>query len=89
MSDTTSEHFDEASEGESTSGEVQGSLPPMTAHKAWAGGIVSTLIAFLTPLKFAMENGITGAEWVDIATFTIIGAAAGFGITYVVPNRAK
>lgn len=61
-----------------------------TAYKAWAAGGVSTLIAFLSGLNIAMsDEKVTGNEWVDIALFTVIGAAAGFGITYAVPNRAK
>ena len=62
---------------------------PTDSKKAIAGGAVTTVVAFLGTLKLAMPEGITGSEWVDIAMATIIGAATGFGITYLVPTRVK
>jgi hypothetical protein len=62
---------------------------PTDNKKALAGGAVTTVVAFLGTLKLAMPEGVTGSEWVDIALATVIGAATGFGVTYLTPTKIK
>lgn len=46
-------------------------------------GVVSTLVSFLGGLQVAVNDGaVTANEWVDISLMTVLGAAAGFGITW-------
>lgn len=55
--------------------------------KAFAGGAVTTVVAFLTAFITAnADQAVTGNEWAGIALATVLGAAAGFGITYVTPT---
>lgn len=63
----------------------------MTSTKAIASGVAGTLFGFLTGLGTALQTpGITDQEWVSIATFTLLSAAAAFGITWAAPaNRVK
>lgn len=62
---------------------------PTDNKKALASGAVATVVTFLTSLQIAMSGGVTGEEWVGIALGTVIGAAAGFGITYATPTKVK
>jgi hypothetical protein len=63
-------------------------LVTLGAAKSIAGGVVATALGFLAPLGVAISDGqVTGQEWVAIATATILGAAAGFGITYATPTK--
>jgi hypothetical protein len=56
--------------------------------KAIAGGVTSTAVAFLGGLSIAIADGaVSGQEWINIALATVLGAAAGFGITYVTPTK--
>lgn len=46
-------------------------------------GVAATLVSFLGGLQVAYNDGVvTNPEWVDIALMTVLGAAAGFGITW-------
>ena len=55
--------------------------------KAVAGGVVTTIVAFLTAFISANgDNVVTGNEWANIVLFTVIGAATGFGITWATPT---
>jgi len=62
---------------------------PTTNTKAIAGGVTATVLAFLTGLGTAMDNGVTGQEWVTIAIGTVAAGATAFGITYNAPTRVK
>lgn len=62
---------------------------PTDSGKAIASGVVATVVTFLSTLQVAIEDGITTGEWVSIALATVIGAAAGFGITYATPAKVK
>lgn len=63
---------------------------PQTSAKAIASGVTGSAVAFLSALIPAAEdNVVTGQEWLTVALFTVIGAAAAFGITWAVPNKAK
>jgi hypothetical protein len=54
--------------------------------KAWAGGAVATVLAFLTGLSTSLDGGVTETEWVTIAIATITSGAAAFGVVWRVPN---
>lgn len=55
--------------------------------KAVASGLTATVIAFLTATITANADGaITSGEWLTVALATVVGAAAGFGITYATPT---
>lgn len=55
--------------------------------KAVASGVTATAVAFLTALITANADGsVTSGEWLSVALATVIGAAAGFGITYATPT---
>jgi hypothetical protein len=59
-----------------------------SVHKAYAGGLTSGVVAFLSTLQIAaVDNGISLQEWITIALATVIGLAAGFGVTYSIPNK--
>ncbi len=62
---------------------------PTDTKKALASGVVATLVAFLGTLQVAIDGGVTPEEWVSIALTTVIGAAAGFGITYATPTKVR
>lgn len=63
--------------------------PTSTSTKAIASGVAATLVAFLTGMGTALQTpGVTPEEWVAVALATVIGGAAGFGITWQAPpNR--
>jgi hypothetical protein len=58
--------------------------------KAVASGVTATVVAFLTATITANADGaITSGEWLGVALATVVGAAAGFGITYSTPTTVK
>lgn len=55
----------------------------MTRIRPYAKAVVGTAVAFLGSLGAAMadHHGVTGEEWVAIATTTVVAAGAIFGVT--------
>lgn len=81
---------DTAATSTAITGESGQTVVGTTNGKEFASGIVATLIAFLGGLVLAIsDDKITAVEWVTISLNTVVGAAAGFGITYVVPTRIR
>lgn len=77
-------------EPELITGESGQTVTGTNSHKALASGIVATLVAFLGGLVLAIsDDKVSAVEWVTISLNTVVGAAAGFGITYAVPTRIK
>lgn len=55
--------------------------------KAVASGVTATVVAFLTATITANADGaVTSGEWLTVALATVVGAAAGFGITFATPT---
>lgn len=66
-------------------------MAAQNSNKAIASGIGGTMVAFLTGLSTALQDGgVTSQEWVTVALATVIGAGAAFGFTWAAPaNRDK
>jgi len=62
-----------------------------TSTKAKFAAATATVLAFLTGLGVALEDGaVTGQEWVTIAIATVTALGGTFGVTYAAPaNKPK
>lgn len=61
--------------------------PPMTANKAWVGGLLAALVAGITALIAAREGGVTPDEWWVVIGAAIAGSGLVGGSVYQVRNH--